>query len=557
MTLRGSQLLAEVQGSRYEPYRVEVTLGTGAILNAHCSCPYDWGGYCKHIVATLLTCLHERDSIDERPTIEAVLAEMDRDQLKALVSVLAERQPDLVDWIESLAMDLKTPPQETGPGLPPSRQRVATVNATSIRRQVRATLRGLDHMRPSEAYWHTGAVADGVREVLKEAWASLQADDGDGALVVLEALTEEYMSGWEYLDDSDGELGAFFSELGPAWAEALLTAELTSEQRRSWARRLGAWQTEVGEYGVEGAFDAAQSAATQGWDAPAVKQVLQGDTSGLEAQEGYGDDLHRARLNVLERRGRTQEYLYLAQATGQTERYATMLVNLGRTTEAVAYGLSHLPYPEDALALAQALSRGKDVDAALQVGEHGLTLPGEKTMLARWLREEAAAAARPDLALRAAIVAFHESLGLEDYQAVHPLAGAHWTQVRAKLLEHLAAVPYAPARIEIYLHEGMVDEAVKAVDEGAYVGYAELERVVDAAAESHPDWAIGQCLRQADSIMDHGKSNYYDHAVRWLSRARALFLTTGRESEWRAHLQDLLARHRRKYSLVPSLKDLR
>ena len=143
MTLRGSQLLAEVQGSRYEPYRVEVTLGTGAILNAHCSCPYDWGGYCKHIVATLLTCLHERDSIDERPTIEAVLEELDRDQLKALVSVLAERQPDLVDWIESLAMDLKPPPQETGPGLPPSRQRVAAVNATSIRRQVRATLRGL------------------------------------------------------------------------------------------------------------------------------------------------------------------------------------------------------------------------------------------------------------------------------------------------------------------------------------------------------------------------------------------------------------------------------
>ena len=96
VTLRGRQLLAEVQGSRYEPYRVEVTLSAGAILNAHCSCPYDWGGYCKHIVATLLTCINERDRIDERPTIGAVLAELDRDQLQALVSTLAERQPDLV-----------------------------------------------------------------------------------------------------------------------------------------------------------------------------------------------------------------------------------------------------------------------------------------------------------------------------------------------------------------------------------------------------------------------------------------------------------------------------
>ena len=454
-------------------------------------------------------------------------------------------------------MDLKTLPEETEPGLPPSRKRTVAVNATSIRRQVRAILHGLDHMRPSEAYWHTGAVVDGLREVLEEAWASLQADDGDGALVVLDALTEEYMSGWEYLDDSDGELGAFFSELGAVWAEALLTAELTSDQRRSWARRLGAWQTEVGEYGVEEAFDAAQSAATQGWDAPAVRRVLQGDMSGLEAQEGCADDLDRARLNVLERRGRTQEYLYLAQAAGQTERYATMLVNLGRTAEAVEHGLSHLLHPEDALALAQALSKGKDVDAALQVGEHGLTLPGHKTTLARWLLGEAAAAARPDLALRAAIVAFHESLRIEDYQAVHPLAGAHWTQVRAELLDYLASVPYAPTTIDIYLHEGMMDEAVQAVDEGAYLGYAELERVVDAAAESHPDWAIDQCRRQADSIMDQGKSKYYVDAVRWLSRARALFLTTGRESEWRAHLQDLLTRHRRKYSLFPSLNNLR
>jgi hypothetical protein len=36
---------------------------------------------------------------------------------------------------------------------------------------------------------------------------------------------------------------------------------------------------------------------------------------------------------VLERQGRSQEYLYLAEAEGQTERYVAMLVRLGRVQE--------------------------------------------------------------------------------------------------------------------------------------------------------------------------------------------------------------------------------
>jgi hypothetical protein len=47
----GETLTAKVEGSG--AYQVEVTAGTDGIV-AHCSCPYDWGGYCKHIGAVLL-----------------------------------------------------------------------------------------------------------------------------------------------------------------------------------------------------------------------------------------------------------------------------------------------------------------------------------------------------------------------------------------------------------------------------------------------------------------------------------------------------------------------
>ena len=53
-TRRGERLMARVQGSEYLPYRVQITLEPAALARATCTCPYDWGGYCKHLVAALL-----------------------------------------------------------------------------------------------------------------------------------------------------------------------------------------------------------------------------------------------------------------------------------------------------------------------------------------------------------------------------------------------------------------------------------------------------------------------------------------------------------------------
>ena len=64
---RGKVLQAEVEGSQYEPYRVQVTFDEGGLTGAVCDCLYDWGGWCKHIVVALLACLREPDLVEERP----------------------------------------------------------------------------------------------------------------------------------------------------------------------------------------------------------------------------------------------------------------------------------------------------------------------------------------------------------------------------------------------------------------------------------------------------------------------------------------------------------
>ena len=557
---RGQQIQAEVEGSQYAPYQVRITFDAGGITDALCSCPYDWGGWCKHIAATLLTCIHEPEEIEERPSIDSLLDELDRDQLQTLLLKLIEQQPGLADLVEVQVQSLQARPAETTSESAP-RRRHTPLDPASFRRQVRYILHSLDHMRPSEAYWHVGDIVNQVRQMLDQAWAFIEAGDGRNALIILEAITDEYVEGWVMLDDSDGYASEFFSDLGPAWTEALLTADLTPQERQTWADRLTRWQEEISDYGVDDVFDAAQAAALLGWDYPPLQRVLQGQITEQGAWEGeipwYADDLAVARLNVLARQGRYQEYLYLAEAEGQMEHYLTMLAQLGRVQEAVEQGLQYAATTGEAQALAQTLREQGALAEALRIAEHGLSLEGQKSPLARWLRDAASSAGQTERALEAALIAFRESPSLADYQAIQNLAGDRWPELRARLLDHLRQTPshYPQAQVEIFLHEGLVDDAIAAV--GKTTSYHLVEPVVDAAIESRPDWAIRACRQQAEPIMNQGKAQHYRHAVRWLEKARAAYRAAGREAEWQTYLEELIRRHRRKYKLVPMLEALR
>lgn len=576
LALRGTTLEADVEGSEPVPYRVQVVLDTGGITEAGCTCPYDWGGWCKHIVAALLACINEPEAVEERAPIDASLSGLDREQLQALLLHLVEREPHLADAIESQVVLLRT--ASTAPassGAEPA-PRHTPVDPGPFRRQVRAIFRGLDRMSLSDAYWHVGGVVNEVRQVLEQAWAFIKADDGANALTILEAITEEYVAEWEVLDDSDGDASAFFEDLGPAWAEAVLSADLNSRERQTWVGKLTKWQRGLEDYGVDAPFAAAIMGADEGWDYPPLQAILQGASAGaalpdIEEDEegdydedddlGYAsDELTIARLNVLERRGHYQEYLNLAAAMGQVMHYTTMLVRLDRAREAMEYGLGHLATAEDALALAKVLREREDFEGALKIAEHGLTLRtqyGPPAALATWLRDLAAGMGQTELALKAALVAFNAELSLASYLRVEELAGESWPERRGGLLEELRRVRsyYPQGPVDIFLHEGLIDDAIAAVDSGAT--HTVVEQVVDAAMTTHPDWVITACRKQADPIMGEGRAQYYGAAAQWLAKARTAYRNAGREAEWRAYLNDLLARHARKYKLMPLLKALK
>ena len=52
-----------------------------------------------------------------------------------------------------------------------------------------------------------------VRQVAEQARPFIDAGDGRSALAILQGVTEAYIADWYNLDDSDGELGAYFEGL--------------------------------------------------------------------------------------------------------------------------------------------------------------------------------------------------------------------------------------------------------------------------------------------------------------------------------------------------------
>ena len=100
-TLRGNQLFASVQGSEWDPYQVRVTFAESD-FTASCTCPYDWGGYCKHVVAVLLTVGDDDPPIPiaAKPPVADLVEGLDAPALRAMIQRLVETCPALMDTVD-------------------------------------------------------------------------------------------------------------------------------------------------------------------------------------------------------------------------------------------------------------------------------------------------------------------------------------------------------------------------------------------------------------------------------------------------------------------------
>ncbi|MCB0078394.1 MAG: SWIM zinc finger domain-containing protein [Anaerolineales bacterium] len=566
---RDGELSARVEGSGWAFYRVVIAFVGNEIASAHCSCPYDWGGDCKHIVATLLAARQQPARVAQRPALAALLAGHSAEALAAILTDLTARHPHLIEEIEALAA---LSPRSAPPQSAPDDAVLSAISESELsllQRQIRADMRssvftGYDSW--GDEAWYESDPGEALEPALARIRALLEADEIADALIVLRAATEAWEAGTlrldEYLLDHFSELDLPAADaLADLWAEALLRAELDENERQEWAAYLDDKADSI--LGGD-SFQLAVTAAKQGWDYPPLVGAMGGDITALGAWEDddvphYAEALARIRLEILAARGDYEAYLNLAQAEGQFIDYLKMLVQLGRREEALAEARAYLVEPAEILDIAQTLLAADAVDDAISLAQHGMSgeSPRGKAALATWLRDVAGDHGQPGLALVMAQQSLALRKTLANYQALQRAAGDDWPAYKKIALQMLASDEslYGDEKVTIYLYEQMHDEAIAAVDKAKW--FHDDNAVIDAVRQSHPQWAFDRCRRHAEQIMDAGKAQDYEVAAEWLRRGRDILVEAGDAAQWRSYLDRLLDRHQRKYKLRPMLEKLR
>ncbi len=146
---RGDEIQAEVQGSEEQPYRVTIGFDNDG-LTAICTCPYDYDGWCKHIVATALTCSHEANSIEKRPTLPQLLDKLNHIQTQHLVQELVKEHPELIDEIDGYVNAIASPAPTSKTSKSP---REKTVNTAQIKAKVRQIFRDGSSVLSGLKFW--------------------------------------------------------------------------------------------------------------------------------------------------------------------------------------------------------------------------------------------------------------------------------------------------------------------------------------------------------------------------------------------------------------------
>jgi uncharacterized Zn finger protein len=215
---QGMELRAQCEGSDYEPYQVSATLTESGITETSCTCPYDYGGICKHIVALLLTYIKDPQLFRSIAPLTELLAERSREELITIISEMVKREPELLSLVElSVAAE--------------QAQRGEALDVEAYRCQARSALR-----RGSPR-----AVEKELRSLLELAARLDGAGDWLDAGTIYHAILEETVSGYEdvlWEMDEDGDIAAVIDEFAQGLSRCLKEGSADDGIRRAWLERL-------------------------------------------------------------------------------------------------------------------------------------------------------------------------------------------------------------------------------------------------------------------------------------------------------------------------------
>ncbi len=543
---RGDELEARCQGSDYTPYHIRVVLDkAGNIEATFCTCPYDWGGDCKHIVALLLTYLYKPETFEERAPVQDTLLERSKEQLITLIRQMVAHHPDLQALI-----DRPMPGEQAGDEL---------VDTGPFRRELRRAVNTFGE-------WSDHTAEQTIYSVTYAAQSFEAAGDWRSACAIYQAILEECLIAGHYPVDDEGKYVLALDRVLQRLARCLEHDEIAQDDamRRAILDRLldaYIWDIDMGGYGLgDEVMPEVLLAHARQDDLPAIRERILA-AQRRKAQSPYGrwgvqayEDL-LIQLDVLD----NVDPEVTLQRLREQKLYELLfdkLLSMGRVDEAVAVIVQHLTaLPQRLRALPMLSAAGHD-DTAVQLAQEMLDKQFD-AILARWLAERYSARGDAQALFALRLQCMQQAPNEAHYAALKQAAQAvgTWETVRPEIIRQLEHNKEFEVLTRVYLCDQEWDAAWDTLAQvwqrsGARVTSLDFE-VAKRSRHARPRRAIPIYVDYARREIGQRTRANYAQAAAYLSVVRDLYRQLGDEKSWQALIRGIREEFRR----LPALQD--
>lgn len=533
---QGMELRGQCEGSDYEPYEVSVTLNAKGIQDTSCTCPYDYDGICKHIVALLLTYAHQPQSFSVIAPLEEMLKGRSKEELIALIGEMSRQDSKLRPLIE-----ISSAHQSAKSG--------KAIDIASIRKRARRAMQYDDY-----EYGSWRRIEKELRSLGDIASHYFEAEDWLNAGALYHALLDESVKGYDEMMqqiDEDGDIAIVVDEFAEALGECLANSDADRERRRDWLDvLLDAYSKDIEIGGIDFASNA---------KGILIKQADEEEWAWIEdrvrARAARGRDWEREQFVAflaegLKHRGRKADSLI--REIGTPEQQAQLLVKEGRIEDAAGIMAGIVKgKPGLVTRFANTLLEAKAKEAALRfVLAHSTGGWQSDEWLAKYYRKYGT----PQEALDGQKKLFLNSPSVQAFKNLQDICRKtkNWPEIRAEVLAALEREKKFGPLVEVALSEGDVARALELVPRLAAWGASDLKmKVAEAAEKKLPREALELYRQRAETeIAGRTRGSYHSAAV-FLKKVKRLYLKLGDQAAWANYIRALRETHKR----LPAFQD--
>ncbi len=523
---QGMELRAQCEGSEYEPYEVSVTLDEDGVADGYCSCPYEYDLVCKHIVALLLTYVHEPESFRFVELPRKALAEYSKEELIEAIGEIVGHNPKVMAAVKRAAKGMKSgKPMSVAAYRNRARRAMRRDSPEMIERELKAMRSEAARLTKDGDLLGAGAIYHAaLDEAVKEYDEEVQEIDYDGEVCI---VIDELARGLgKCLEKSQADAKTRW-----AWTETMLEAELKD--------------TELG--GVDFAPSAGEAVLKLANDEEWARVEKR-----LRAEIAKGDEWERESLieflaEGLELRKREGKADQLVRDLGTPEQKAHLLIREGKIAEAmkrIKKLIADAPGLVTDFADSLVGAGAKKEALALVMENGGFDHWSTRAWLAKYFSKHGS----PQEAVEAQMKQFLSSPNVVTFKTLREVGRKRgdWEAIRAEALAVLEREENAGALIEIALEEGDVARALELLPREKTPGRLFTDHrweVAKAAEKSFPQAAIALYQELAERSIGHRSREAYRQAAEDLKRARKLSEKINAQAEFQAWAQNLRDRY--------------